>query len=813
MRTLLQDVRYGFRLLLKQPGFSVVAVLAIALGIGANSAIFSVVNAILLKPLPYTEPGQLVTINHNYPKIQLKASVSAPGYSHYRDNAQSFQSVAAVTGWNANLTGAGEPERLQGMQITSNLFQLLGGEPRMGRNFQTEEQQPGANKVVILSDGLWQRRFGSNPSIVGQSINLNGENYEVVGVMPPDFQFGREFGPAPDIYSPFGWTPEQLSFDRLTFENLAVLARLKPGTDIQQAQAEMDTIAANLRAQYMPGADESNWGLALTPLSELVVGNIRSSLWVLLGAVGLVLLIACANVANLLLARAATRQKEIAIRTAMGASRWRIMRQLLTESAVLSLVGGAVGLLLGVWGVALLVAVNEDKIPRSHEIGLDLTVVLFTLGVSLVTGLVFGLAPALQTSRITLNDTLKEGGRSGAGVMRRGVRGALVIAEVSLAVVLLVGAGLLIRSFLRLQEVNPGFDPHNLLVMQTSLPAFKYGEPQQRDAFYQQLMEKVRAVPGVKSVGANAVLPLGGNNQSGSFRIEGRVVNQGESLPHGDRWAATADYFKTMSIPIVRGRFFEERDRADSQPVAIIDETMARKYWPDEDPLGKRISYEGGAQNPRWREIVGIVGHVKHSSLEGESRVQYYIPHPQMPQGGMYLVVKAEREGMAAALGGPVREAVRSLDKDLPVYRVTTMDSIVSDSLAQRRFSLYLFGAFAALALSLACIGLYGVMSYTVAQRTHEIGIRMALGAQPRNILGMVVGQGALLAVIGVVVGLVGAFALTRLMTGLLYGVSATDPETFGIVAVLLGAVALLACFIPARRATRVDPMVALRYE
>ena len=813
MGNLWQDLRYGLRMLWKSPGFTLVAVAAIALGIGANTAIFSVVNAVLLRPLPYKDPEQLVLVQHSYPRLDLKATVSAPGFTHYRATARSFSDVAAISGWEANLTGVGDPERLQGAKVSANLFPMLGVDAARGRVLAEEENSPGSDRVVVLSDAFFRRRFGANPSVVGGALTINGEGYTVVGVMPESFQFGREMGQAPDLFAPLAFTPEQLSPENnLTNEYLSVLARLKEGVAIEQAQGEMDAIAADLREKYMPpGSDASYWGLALTRFDELVVGKIRPALLTLLGAVALVLLIACANVANLLLARSAARQKEIAIRTAMGAGRWRIMRQLLTESVMLSLLGGAAGLLLGLWVVDLLVAVNADKVPRAYEIGLDLRVLGFALLVSLATGLLFGLAPALQTSKIDLHDTLKEGGRGGRAGLRRGVRGALVVTELSLALVLLVGAGLLIRSFLRVQEVNPGFNPDKLLVMQLSLPGFKYPEKAQRDGFYRQLLAEVSALPGVRSAGAVSVLPLSNQNQSGSFRIEGREVPPGGSLPHGDRWAATAGYFETMEIPLLRGRYFTPQDTADSQPVAVISEALARKYWPDEDPLGKRISFQGGTQNPVWREVVGIVAHVKHNNgLEGESRVQYYIPHTQLANSSMFLVARADNP---ESLAGAVRGAVRSLDRDLPVYRVTTMDQVVSDSLAQRRFSMYLLGAFAALALALAVIGLYGVMSYTVAQRTHEIGIRMALGAQPLAILRMVVGQGMALALAGVGVGVGAALGLTRLMSTMLYGVRAFDPATFVAISLALGAVAFLACFIPARRATRVDPMVALRYE
>jgi predicted permease len=811
MQTLWQDLRYGFRTLARKPGFTIVAIIALALGIGANTAIFSVINSILLRPLAYKDPERLVTINHDYPKINLRASVSAIGYTHYRDNAKSFESVAATTGGSFNLTGGGDPEQLNGSPVTHNFFSALGAEPRLGRLFLPEEDQPGKNKVVVLSHGFWQRRFGGDPGIVNKNITLNDESYTVVGVMPPSFQFGREIGQVVDLWTPIAFTQEQLSYNRLTFENLFVFARLKPGVNVQQAQAELDAIAANLRREYMPGADRSNWGLVTQSLSELVVGEIRRALWILMGIVGLVLLIACANVANLLLARAADRQKEMAIRTALGAGRWRVIRQLLTESALLALMGGALGLSLAWFGVNALVEVNQVQIPRANEIGLDWRVLAFTLGVSLLTGIIFGLVPALQASKADLHETLKEGGRTGSSGARAWVRNTLVALEMALALVVLVSAGLLIRSFWRLQQVNPGFAPQNVLAMSLTLPATKYREPAQRDNFYKELLQKVRALPGVQAAGATSNLPLSGNNSSGSFRIEGRETPQGQSLPHGDRWAATTDYFSTMKIPIIRGRFFDDRDTMESQPVAIIDVAMARKYWPDEDPVGKRISFQSRDNNRIWREIVGIVGHVKHRGLEGESRVQYYIPHSQAQNSFMSLVVRTNAD--PASLTGVVRGAISQLDKDLPVFRVRTMEQYVIDSTAQRRFAMTLVGIFAAVALALAGVGLYGVLSYSITQRSHEIGIRMALGAQVRDVLRLVIGQGMLLALAGVVLGSAAAFLLTRLMANLLFEVTPSDPLTFVTIVFLLTLVALLACFVPARRATKVDPIEALRYE
>ena len=839
MNVFWQDLRYGLRMLWKKPVFTLIAILTLALGIGANTAIFSVVNSILLRPLPYPEPEQLVLINHDYPLIKLKASVSAFGYRHYRDNAKSFEHIVALSNNSYNLTGGGDPERINAVNVTANFFPLLGATAAQGRVFIQDEEQDGRNRVVVLSEPFWRRRFGGRAEVLNQTITLNGENYTVIGIMPPGFRFGNEIGFTTDIWLPLTFPPAILTSNSLTNEFLFVLARLKNGVSFQQAQGELDGLADGLRTQYMQGATRQNWGLTIQAFNEMIVGDIRTPLWILLGAVSLVLLIACANVANLLLARATERHKEIAIRIALGAGRGRVVRQLLTESVLLAVTGGLIGFGLAAWGVSLLAKLEQLRVPRLQEIGLDSRVLLFTLGVSVLTGVIFGLVPALQTTRTDLHETLKEGGRQGSSLSRGWMRSAFVVIETALALMLLIGAGLLLRSFWHLQQVSPGFDPQNLLTMNLSLPDYRYREPQQRMAFYQQALEQIRALPGVVSAGATSILPLSGSNSSGSFRIEGRQVAQNESAPHGDRWAVTAGYFETMKIPLIRGRFFDQRDTPDAPAatpaaaasgatpvptaptpaapasfapsVAIIDADLAQKYWPNEDPVGKRITFEGPRDNPKWREIVGIVGHVKHRSLEGESRVQYYIPHPQRPTAGMNLAIRTT--GKATDLTGAVRAVLAGLDRDLPVFRVNTMEQYVADSMTLRRFTMTLLGIFAVLALVLASVGLYGVLSYSVTQRSHEIGVRMALGARAADVLRLVVRQGMVLAGLGIALGLLGAFALTRVMKTLLFGVSAADPLTYLVIAGLLAGIALLACWLPARRATRVDPMIALRYE
>jgi predicted permease len=809
METLFQDIRYGFRTLLKNPGFSAIAILALALGIGANSAIFSVVNSVLLRPLPYADPDRLILVWHSYPSLKLEAPVSPRGYFDYTEQSDIFEEASLATGWNVNLTETGEPERIQGRAVSAGFFPTLKIEAAQGRLFTPEDDQPGHERVVVLTDGLWRRRFGSDPNIIGKTLTLNGNSYDVIGVLSPNFQIDS-LGQGVEMFAPVALTPQQK--ETRNSESLLMLGRLKPGVTLAEAQTQMTTIANRIMEQN-PGAYPADWGVKVQSLNEQVVGDIRMHLLVLLGAVGFVLLIACANVANLLLARAASRQKEIAIRTALGASRGRLIRQLLTESLLLSIAGGGLGLLLALWGVDMLVSVNRNNIPRANEIGIDPRVVAFTVLISLLTGILFGLVPALQASKTGLNETLKEGGRGTTGGARqRRVRAYLVVSEIALALVLLVGAGLMIKSFARLLDVDPGFRTENLLTMQMALPGTKYREPHQVRAFYQQSLEQIKGIPGVQSASATSNLPLSGSVSSGSFQIEGRPpLAPGEASPHSDRRSITQDYFQTMAIPLMKGRYFTDQDSPDSQPVAIIDETMARIYWPDEDPVGKRVSWSSNNGNPIWAEIVGVVGAVKHLGLDGVVRGQLYMPHNQRSQGAMYLVIRTS--GNPTSVAGAVKSAIQIVDRDQPVYNIKTMEEYLAGSVAKRRFTMLLFGIFGALALILAAVGLYGVMSYSVTQRTHEIGIRMALGAKQSDVLRLVVGQGMLLALAGVGIGLGAAFALTRLMSSLLFGVGATDPLTFITISLILTGVALAASFVPARRATKVDPMIALRYE
>jgi putative ABC transport system permease protein len=810
MRSLLQDMRYGFRMLLKRPGFTVIAVLALALGIGANTAIFSVVNAVLLKPLPFREPERLVAVWETNAQLESEMrnrnEVALANFLDWRAQNQVFEQLAALSYASVNLTGVSEPERIQSAVVTTNLFQALGVQPATGRSFLPEEESPASPRVALLSHGLWQRRFGADPQIVGRTLTLNGNQATVVGIMPPGFQLQFPTSMQVDM-----WLPMRIDAAAANrkFHYLYVLGRLKPGVSREQAQAGMKAIAGQLAEQYPEtNADK---GANVVALHKQLVGNVQPYLYVLFGAVGFVLLIACANVANLLLARVAARHKEVAIRIALGAGRFRLIRQLLTESVMLSSLGGLLGMLLAYWGVDLLIALSPSDVPRLNEIGLHGPVFFWTLGVSLLTGVLFGLAPALQASKPDLNESLKESGRSMGGLRRSRLRSLLVVTEVALALVLLTGAGLMIKSFWRLQQVSPGFDANNLLTMNISLPRQKYSEAQQANVFFDQLFQRLRTMPGVEQVGGADPLPLSNSNITTGFLIEGGPILAPADRPEVGERAVTPLYFQTMRIPLLKGRQLSEQDRADAPRVIIINEAMARRFWPGEEVIGKRLGFEDDDGKQSWPEIVGIVGDVKHERLDAEAKPEVYFPYQQHPKNFMSVVVRTTSD--PAAMIAAVRQQVLAVDRDQPVFDIKTMNERLSKSVAQSRFIMLLLGLFSVLALLLAAVGIYGVMAYTVAQRTHEIGIRMALGAQTRDVLRMVVGQGMTLALIGVGVGLVAAFVLTRLMSSLLYNVTATDPLTFGAVALVLSTVALFASIIPARRATRVDPMEALRYE
>ena len=808
MRTLWHDVRYGARMLVRSPGFTAVAVLALALGIGANTAIFSVVKAVLLNPLPYPDSDRLVWIRETNPASGiLDEPASAPNFNDWRTQSQSFEALAAFSGAAMTLTGEGEPERLTGVATSANFFQVLGVAPALGRGFSPEEEAAGKNRVVVISHGLWQRHFGARPEAIGRTLTLNGNPHTVVGVAPPDFKNPVRGQRAPELWVPiaFNFEPTQRRSDYLS-----VVGRLKPGTTIEQARADLGAVAARLAQEYP--ATNTGWGVKVVPLHERVVGDVRPALWVLMGVVGFLLLIACANVANLLLARSAARRQEIAVRSALGARRGRLVRQFLTESLMLSVVGGGLGLLLAAWGVELLVALSPGNIPRLDEVGLDSRVLLFTSAVSVATGVLFGLLPALQASKTDLSESLKEGGGRGSTAGRGAgrLRNSLVVSEIAITVVLLAGAGLMIRSFLSIQSVDPGFRPERILTFNFGLPSAKYREDPQLTAFFEQFVARAAQLHGVERAALASALPLAGGADVLAFSIEGRPAPPPEVVQDAEFTSITPDYFDVMGIPLVRGRKFTERDREGAPEVVIVNETMARRYWPNEDPLGKRINLGNPEQSP-WRTVVGVIGDVRRGGLDKEPYPQMHAPLAQAPYNTVAFV--ARTSGDPLALVPAVRRELAEQDRDLPLSSVRTMEQVLADSVARRRFQMLLIASFASIGLLLAGVGIYGVISYSVAQRRHEIGVRMALGARAPDILRLVVGQGLGLALAGVGVGLLAAFALTRVLASMLYGVSTTDPVTFVGVALLLAGVALLASYIPARRATKVDPMVALRYE
>ena len=806
MENLLSDIRYALRNLLRRPAFTLIAVVTLALGIGANTAIFSAINALLLKPLPFPELDRVVAIWDKLPSRGLMHNeVAVANYLDWQSQSQSFEQLALYRWWSANLTGIDPPERIQGFLVTANYLDALGMKPILGRNFLPEENQPGKDAVAIITHSLWQQRFGGDPNIVNKTITINSVVRTVVGVMPERFNFPK----GADVYAPLAMTPELMR--NRGSHSYYVIGRLKSGASIESAQAEIDNINARLEQQF-PETNKG-WGATVFPIVADTVRTYDTALWVMMGDVAFVLLIACANVANLMLARATGRQKEIAVRTALGASRWRIVRQLLTESVIVALIGGALGVLVGFWAVDALRAANPADAakyaPGWYQLGINPTVLFFTLGLSVVSGIVFGLAPALQMSKPNLNDSLKEGGRQTGGSSHR-LRSSLVVFEVALSLVLLVGAGLLVRSFLSLLRTDPGFNPDNVLTMNLVLPVAKYKDRPARAAFYHDLVQRVKVQPGVQSAALVNYLPLGGANSSDSYLVEGEPEPAPGQEHDGRYRVATPDYFRSMDISVLRGRGFTEHDKADTVRVVVVNETLARKHWPGQDPLGRRIRFYGPLDEAPWMEVVGVVKDVKHE-LDNPVTPEYYLPHAQDPWNAMVLV--ARTSVAPALLSGALRQQVWAIDKDQPVFDLRTMREVRSMSVALYSFSSVMLGIFASIALVLAAIGIYGVMAFAVTQRTQEIGIRMALGARTADVLKLVVRHGMKLALIGIVIGLAGSWALTRFLKQLLFGVEATDLLTFSLVSLCLLVAAFVACYLPARRATKVDPMVALRYE
>ena len=815
MDAIIQDIRYGVRMLMKTPSVSIVATIALALGIGANTAIFSVVNAVLLRPLPFPNPDALMSVfGTNKERGVLKGSFSYPDFFDLRTQNSSFEHIASYHESDFIMTRRGEPARLTGSVATSDLFAVLGVNPVLGRGFSPEEDKGSeTGRVVVLSHTMFEKYFNSDPNILNQPITIDGTSFTVVGVMPRGFQFPIQNDPI-DLYTTIAG--DAAGEDAITQQRgahfLRVIGRLKPGVSDTQAQADADAVASRLAQQY-PDTD-SKHGMLVEPTLRALTGDIRPALLILLGAVSFVLLIACANVANLLLARAMSRHKEMAIRSALGASRWRVVRQLLIESVMLSLIGGGLGLLLAAWWSDLLIALGKDNIPRAVQVGIDWRVLGFTLGVSVLTGIIFGLVPAIHSSKTALTESLKEGGRgSGSGAASNRMRGALVVSELAVAVVLLVGAGLLIKSLWMLQNVKSGVDPTNILTFNVALPEVKYdAEEGKQSRFFSDLKARVESLPGVQSVSSVYPLPLSGERFSLSFEIEGRPVAK-KDQPSADFFNVDPGYFKTLGIPLIKGRDFDSRDQQKSPQVVIVTETFVQLHFPGEDVIGKKIKpgiSTVGEATP-WREIVGVVADVRNRALNTEPRAVYYVPQTQVPFNQMIMVVKTS--GDPHSLISAVTKEVAALDPDLPVFGVKTMEEYISSSVSTPRFNTTLLSIFAAVALILTVVGLYGVMSYSVAQRTNEIGIRVALGAQARDVLRLILGQGLRLILFGLVIGLLGAFALMKIISGLLFGVTAKDPLTFGTAAVVLSLVALLACYVPARRATRVDPLEALRYE
>ena len=817
------DLRHGLRVLAKARGFTAVAILSLAIGIGANSAIFSVTNALLLRPLPYPNADRIAILWQRSPGLNVPQDWFSIGqYLDIKTQNTVFERVAAGIGASFNMTGAGRPERIDGVRVSSSFFPLFGARPLLGRVFSDEEDQPGKTLSVILTHGFWQRRFGSDPSIVGKTLTLNGNNLTIVGVLSDDFSFSKQVMPAvngiqrADLFLPLPLAASAQG--NRGGEDYNLFAALRPGVSLERAQAEMDGVAARMKQQY-PANYPPNGGLTISvvPLINQVVGDVRLALYVLLGAVGFVLLIACANVANLLLSRAAVREKEMAIRSAVGADRSRLLRQLLTENVLLSVMGGVAGLAVALLGIAAIRQFGPANIPRLNEIAIDGRVLAFTFLTALVTGLVFGLVPALRASRVDPNAVLKEGGRGSVGNSSFGLghgqlRKILITAEVALSLVLLIGAGLLIRSYQRITNANPGFNPDNVLSLRVSPPVFRYKTPQMVSSFYQQLDERLRALPGVEYVGSNYQLPLSSVALAWEpISIEGYVPKAaGNDLIISSSAYISPDYFRAMGVPLLQGRYFTDQDNKEAPHVVIVDDKLAARFWPNENPLGKRLRQ---GTHGTWRTVVGVVADAREYEVDAEPPITVFFPVEQFNIASRFVVVRTAPGTNAASLTNAVTAQIRALDPELPAYDLATMEHRLHDSLARRRLSMFLLGTFAAFALTLAAIGIYGVIAYWVDQRTREIGIRMALGADRGRILSLIAREFAVMIAIGLASGLAAAFALTRVMSGLLFGVSSTDLTTFGLIPLLLGAIAGAATYLPARRAMSVEPIVAVRAE
>jgi putative ABC transport system permease protein len=824
---MLQEIRFALRSLVKTPAFALIAIATLALAIGANSAVFSLINALLVRPLRYTEPSQIALIWEQFKTQGLeRIPCSPPEYLDLKKEFQSGTDIAAFNYQTFNVGGGDVPERISGAVVTPSLFPLLGVEPIKGRTFAQEEQGEGHDDVILISERLWKRRFNSDPTLVGKTLLLNGRSYTVIGIMPAKFEFpiplfglqGNQFAERVDIWKPTAFT--QIELKERGNRSYGMITRLRPSVSLNQAQAEIDKIIANWIQTYRDNYSGGGFGAKIYPLQDQVVGGMRAGLAILLGAVVFVLLIACANLATMLLARASARERELAVRVALGAGRWHLLRQMLTESVLLAIAGAAIGIFLSVWGLELLKQIGARTIPRLAEVNVDLVVLVVTAVVAVGTGILFGLIPALASAKLELTETLKEGGRSSTTSARRNqVRNSLVVAEIALALVLLVGAGLLLKSYARVQNIDPGFDRRNILTAEIDLAETKY--PQEGRAnynhgaamlnFWDESLRRARQLPGVEAAALTIVLPLSGSNTDSSFSIEGRQIGPNQPGPDEELRIVSPDYFRVLKTWLLRGRFFAESDNADGPGVAIINDALAKKYWPNEDALGKRITFSDPRKpDPKWLTIVGIVRSIRHRALDADAAPEYYLPLAQHAQSSMILAVRSTQD--SRSLASAIRREIQSIDPDQPIANVRTLETVTAESVAPRRMSMVLLGVFAGIALLLASVGIYGVISYLVVQRTHEIGVRMALGAQRGDVLRLVVGHAAKLVGIGAVIGLILAFFSTRTLSALLYNVSAFDVATFVVVTVALAGVALFASYIPALRATRADPMIALSH-